>query len=132
MGLDSGAASCYRNYTMKSVHRDEVSPHCCETASGEASTAVWRDDDEELALLAKALAHPARVRIVRFLLAQGEDTCICGDICEEIPLAQSTVSQHLGMLKRAGIIYGRVDGPRVCYCVDREQLAKLEGLLTDL
>ena len=70
----------------------------------------------ELATLAKALGHPARVQIVRFLLSR--DSCMCGDIVEHLPLAQSTVSQHLKMLKESGLIRGTIDGPRVCYCVE--------------
>ena len=71
-------------------------------------------EDEELARLAKALAHPARVAIVRLLLEGGE--CVCGGIVDRLPLAQATVSQHLKVLKEAGWISGEVDGPRVCYC----------------
>ena len=71
-------------------------------------------EDEELARLAKALGHPARVAIVRMLLARGE--CMCGGIVDRLPLAQATVSQHLKVLKEAGWIQGEIDGPRVCYC----------------
>ena len=74
--------------------------------------------DLELARLAKALGHPARVAIVRMLLGKGE--CICGDIVGRLPLAQATVSQHLKVLKEAGWIEGSIEGPRVCYCVRRE------------
>jgi len=102
---------------------------CCDVAASDAKGRLWQDEDEELAALAKALGHPARVKIVRYLLAQEEGTCICGDICEQVPLAQSTVSQHLKMLKRAGVIHGRVDGPRICYCVDRARLQRLKELL---
>lgn len=83
-------------------------------------------------MLAKALGHPARVRIIRFLIAHGEGTCVCGDICEEIPLAQSTVSQHLKMLKEAGLICGEVDGPRVCYSIDEARLERYKELVRDL
>lgn len=83
-------------------------------------------------MLAKALGHPARVQIVRFLLAQDEDSCVCGDICDEIPLAQSTVSQHLKVLKEAGLIVGEVDGPRICYSIDRARLQRVSELLADL
>ncbi|HEU4723655.1 MAG TPA: metalloregulator ArsR/SmtB family transcription factor [Candidatus Eisenbacteria bacterium] len=77
-------------------------------------------EDEQLAKLAKALGHPARVAIVRLLLAGGE--CVCGGIVDRIPLAQATVSQHLKVLKEAGWITGEVDGPRVCYCARPEAL----------
>jgi DNA-binding transcriptional ArsR family regulator len=81
---------------------------------------------EELALLAKALGHPARVRILELLLAK--DAC-CGEIVDELPLAQATVSQHLKVLKGAGLIVGEIEGPRVSYCASRERLAALHGQL---
>ena len=86
--------------------------------------------DEELAALAKALAHPARVKVVRILLRK--NACICGDIVEELPLAQSTVSQHLKVLKEAGLIRGDVDGPRVCYCIEPRTLRRLRSLVGGL
>jgi len=73
-------------------------------------------DEQQLAAMAKALAHPARIAILKFLA--GKQDCMCGDIVDELPLAQSTVSQHLKQLKDAGLIQGEIDGPRVCYCVD--------------
>jgi len=82
--------------------------------------------EERFAALSKALAHPARVRIVRLLLSV--ETCVCGDIVERLPLAQSTVSQHLKVLKEAGIVEGVIDGPRTCYGVDREALAEFKAL----
>jgi ArsR family transcriptional regulator len=85
-----------------------------------------RTDDEALARLAKALAHPARVAIVRLLIRGGE--CVCGGIVERIPLAQATVSQHLKVLKEAGWIKGEVDGPRVCYCACSETLPRFVAL----
>lgn len=87
-------------------------------------------EDEELARLAKALAHPARAAIVRLLLNGGE--CICGDIVGRLPLAQATVSQHLKVLKEAGWIQGQVDGPRVCYCVRAETLPRFVTLIRGL
>jgi DNA-binding transcriptional ArsR family regulator len=86
--------------------------------------------DMELAGLAKALGHPARVAIVRLLLRR--NACMCGEIVDVLPLAQSTVSQHLKQLKEAGLIRGEVDGPRVCYCVDEGVLAQLAALLGQL
>ena len=82
------------------------------------------------ARILKALGHPARVRILRLLISRSE--CICGEICEEMPLAQSTISQHLKIMKEAGIIQGEVDGPRICYCVNREKLKKLKALVEGL
>ncbi len=86
--------------------------------------------DEELATLGKAIGHPARVQILRILARK--DACICGDIVEELPLAQSTVSQHLKVLKEAGLIRGDVDGPRVCYCIEPRALRRLKALIGGL
>jgi DNA-binding transcriptional ArsR family regulator len=74
--------------------------------------------DTRIAGYAKALAHPARVAILRILLQR--QSCICGDIVEELPLSQSTVSQHLKELKEAGLIQGEIEGKKVCYCIDPE------------
>ncbi|MBX3465539.1 MAG: winged helix-turn-helix transcriptional regulator [Planctomycetes bacterium] len=86
--------------------------------------------DEELAAFAKALGHVVRVQILRLLLRRG--TCICGEIVDELPLAQSTVSQHLKVLKEAGLIRGDVDGPRVCYCVEPRALRRLKVLVAGI
>lgn len=86
--------------------------------------------DEELAALAKALGHPARVQILRLLARR--QACICGDIVDELPLAQSTVSQHLKVLKDAGFIRGEVDGPRVSYCLEPRTLRRLRALVGGL
>jgi ArsR family transcriptional regulator len=83
--------------------------------------------DEDLARLTKALGHPARVQIVKMLAKR--DSCVCGEIADAFPLAQSTVSQHLKILKEAGLIQGEVDGPRVCYCVSPASLARLKSLV---
>ena len=90
------------------------------------------DAEQELALLAKALGHPARVHILRLLLAR--DACYCGELVDELPLAQATVSQHLKVLKNAGLVVGEIEGPRVSYCASRERLALLHdrlGVLLD-
>jgi DNA-binding transcriptional ArsR family regulator len=86
--------------------------------------------DQELADLAKAIGHPARVQILR-LLAQ-KTGCVCGEIVGELPLAQSTVSQHLKVLKESGLIRGDVDGPRVCYCIEPRALRRLKALIGGL
>ncbi len=86
--------------------------------------------DEELAALAKAVGHPARVGILRLLVRR--EACICGDIVDELPLAQSTVSQHLKVLKDVGLIRGEIDGPRVCYCVEPRVLRRLKALVGSL
>ena len=86
--------------------------------------------DERLAALAWAVAHPARVRIVRLLMSR--ETCVCGEIVDQLPLAQSTVSQHLKILKESGLVQGEVDGPKVCYCINRPTLAELKRLIEAL
>ena len=90
--------------------------------------------DREIAALAKALSHPARLAILRILARKG--TCICGEIVEVLPLAQSTVSQHLKELKAAGIIQGEIEGVKSCYCIDWSALNKvaeaLQGLFRDV
>jgi len=78
--------------------------------------------EQELAEFAKALSHPARIAIMKVLAQKNE--CICGDVVEVLPLAQSTVSQHLKELKNAGLIDGSVDGPRSCYCINWKAFEK--------
>ena len=105
---------------------------CCPEPRTEADLRPLegKDADEELAALAKAIAHPARVAIVRLLVRK--TACVCGDIVDELPLAQSTVSQHLKVLKEAGLIRGEVDGPRVCYCIEPRTLRRLRVLVSGL
>ena len=109
-----------------------MTAECCDISVPDELDNQWQNQDDELADLAKAFAHPARVQIIRFLLDQDEKACICGDICQQIPLAQSTVSQHLKILKRAGLIYGRVDGPRICYYIDRSRMVRFKELIAKL
>ena len=82
-------------------------------------------DDEALAAMAKAIGHPARLAILRLL--SHRDTCATGDVVAQLPLAQSTVSEHLRVLREAGLIQGEFDGPRSRYCVDPEGLAMLRA-----
>jgi DNA-binding transcriptional ArsR family regulator len=105
---------------------------CCPPANEKADLRPIEGDaaDEELAALTRALGHPARVKILRILVRR--EACICGDIVEELPLAQSTVSQHLKVLKEVGLIRGDVDGPRVCYCVEPGALRRLKALVGGL
>ncbi|MBW7886763.1 MAG: winged helix-turn-helix transcriptional regulator [Bacteroidetes bacterium] len=77
--------------------------------------------------IAKALAHPARIAILEFLASQ--NSCMCGDIVEELPLSQSTVSQHLRELKNAGLIKGDIEGAKVCYCINEKAFAEAKELL---
>ena len=101
----------------------------CMTPTEQAAHPVpdSRGKDEELAKLAWAVAHPARVRILRILLAR--QACICGELVDQMTLAQSTVSQHLKILKEAGLVTGEIDGPKVCYCVNPAALARLKELV---
>jgi DNA-binding transcriptional ArsR family regulator len=101
--------------------------HCCPPAN---EPILPPTADEQLAQLASALGHPARVAIVRLLKAR--QTCICGEIVEVLPLAQSTVSQHLKVLRDAGWIEGEVDGPRTCYCLHPQALQRLAALIDAL
>lgn len=89
-----------------------------------------RPEDAELAMLAKALAHPVRILILRNLLRIG--TCYFGRLADLLPVAASTASQHLSILKEAGLVRGEIDDQRPCYCVDLAQLRRLQHLLGDL
>ena len=87
-----------------------------------AKTEEFTKTDIWLADVAKALSHPARIRILKILTEM--NVCMCGDIVELLPLSQSTVSQHLKELKRVGLIQGEIEGPKVCYCVNNQTLQK--------
>lgn len=87
-------------------------------------------ENELLAALAWAIAHPVRVRLLRILLAR--DSCVCGELVEEFDLAQSTISQHLKILRKAGLVQGEIDGPKVCYCVSPDALKQLKSLVAGL
>jgi ArsR family transcriptional regulator len=89
-----------------------------------------QETEQRLVELFRALGHPARIRIVR-LLAQRE-SCVCGELVDELPLAQATVSQHLKVLKDAGVIIGQVEGPSICYCLAPGALEELRGAVGDL
>lgn len=91
---------------------------------GVTKTEHFTDKQNAVATLAKALGHPARIAIVEYLIKV--DTCICGDIVNELPLAQPTVSQHLKELKNAGLIKGEVEGNAICYCIDEKTIARLK------
>ena len=87
-------------------------------------------DENTLAQYAKAIAHPARIAILNLLIKT--NTCVCGDIVDEIPLSQSTVSQHLKALKAAGLIKGEIEGTSVCYCIDAAEWEKARSMLNKL
>ncbi|MBL7753710.1 MAG: winged helix-turn-helix transcriptional regulator [Chitinophagaceae bacterium] len=99
---------------------------------GASKTDNFSREQNTVAAIAKALGHPARIAILEYL--SQVDTCICGDIVDELPLAQPTVSQHLKELKNAGIIQGSIEGTAICYCIDPIILKSfrtfLDGLLT--
>lgn len=97
---------------------------------GATKAAYFTDQQNELATIAKALGHPARIAIIDYLLKV--DTCICGDIVNELPLAQPTVSQHLKELKNVGLIKGNIEGNAICYCIDKTVLDKLQGYFTSI
>lgn len=105
---------------------------CCKNGVRGVLTDIpdTQQADTELAMYAKALGHPMRVRILRILAQQTE--CICGDMVALLPVAQSTVSQHLKVLKNAGLVQGEIDGPRVRYCVDPAVVRRLKALVRDL
>ena len=86
---------------------------------GLSKTDEFTVKDNRIAAYAKALAHPARIAILKFLATKA--ACQCGDIVEELPLSQSTVSQHLKELKEAGLIKGEIEGTKVCYCIDEKE-----------
>jgi DNA-binding transcriptional ArsR family regulator len=97
---------------------------------GLAKTEEFTVKDNKLAKYAKALAHPARVAILQLLIKK--QSCICGDIVDELPLSQSTVSQHLKELKEAGLIKGDIEGAKVCYCIDQREWAAAKSYLNNL
>ncbi|WP_310556399.1 metalloregulator ArsR/SmtB family transcription factor [Flavobacterium sp.] len=97
---------------------------------GTTKSEFFSDEQNKLAILFKALSHPARVAIIAYLLKV--DTCICGDIVNELPLAQPTISQHLKELKNAGIIKGKIEGNAICYCIDTKFLKVFEEYFSNI
>jgi len=97
---------------------------------GLTKTEHFTDKQNAIAILAKALGHPARIAILEYLLKV--DSCICGDIVNELPLAQPTISQHLKELKNAGLIKGNIEGTAICYCIDEKALEKLQTYFGNL
>lgn len=93
---------------------------------GLTKTDLFTENQNEIAMLAKAIAHPARVAIIEYLLKV--NACICNDIVNELPLAQPTISQHLKELKNAGIIKGNIEGNAICYCINEQVFGKIQGL----
>ena len=98
-------------------------------AMGLTKTEIFTREQNELATLLKAIAHPARIAILQQIISA--NACICGDLVEELGLAQATISQHLKELKNAGIIQGTIEGVKVCYCIEPKTWALLKSLLGD-
>lgn len=109
--------------TSTRSRREAIVEECCDVVGSPGDVAV--PDDEALAAMAKALGHPTRVRILRVLDAH--QACITGDVVAELTLAQSTVSEHLRILREAGLIQGEIEGPRTRYCVSSSGLAALKA-----
>ena len=96
---------------------------------GVTKTEIFTLEQNRLAVMLKALAHPARLAILQRIIIS--NTCICGDLVGQLSLAQATISQHLKELKNAGIIKGSIEGTSVCYCIDAEAWELLKGTLND-
>lgn len=97
---------------------------------GKSKTDLFSPFQNQMATMAKAIAHPARIAILEYLIKKG--SCVCGDIVDELPLSQSTVSQHLKSMKEAGIIKGNIEGPYSCYCLDNECCMTLFNHIKDM
>ena len=97
---------------------------------GITKTELFEKRQNKIAILAKAFDHPARVAIIEYLLQN--DTCICNDLVNELPLSQSTISQHLKELKQIGIIKGEVEGPKLNYCIDEKMWEEAKDIFINL
>ncbi|MFT4802120.1 MAG: ArsR family transcriptional regulator [Flavobacteriaceae bacterium] len=96
---------------------------------GITKSEIFTEQQNQLALLAKTFGHPARVAILQYLF--NINTCVCGDLVEEIGLAQATISQHLKELKNVGLIKGNVEGTSICYCIDSEKWTEMKQIMND-
>ncbi len=97
---------------------------------GTTKADLFTDEQNEISLLLKAIAHPARIAILEYLIKV--DACVCGDIVNELPLAQPTVSQHLKELKTVGLIKGSIEGTSICYCVNKETIARIQSYFSGI
>lgn len=97
---------------------------------GTTKTEVFSVKENQLATVARAIGHPARIAILNYL--SKKQSCVCGDIVDELPLSQSTVSQHLKELKEAGLIRGEIDGVKVCYCIDPVEWKAAQDILNNM
>ncbi|MCL5445348.1 MAG: ArsR/SmtB family transcription factor [Acidimicrobiales bacterium] len=110
-------------------HSADTQSNLCETPDG--SVEDLRDiDDLTLASMAKAVGHPMRLRILRILA--NRESCVTGDLVSQLPLAQSTISEHLRILREAGLIQGEIEGPRTSYCINRRGLEEMKRAILDL
>lgn len=96
---------------------------------GLSKTEIFTEQQNEISLLAKAFGHPARVAILQHLFKI--EACVCGDLVNEIGLAQATISQHLKELKNLGLIKGTIEGTRVCYCIDVKRWTKMKHIMLE-
>ncbi|MCC8408506.1 metalloregulator ArsR/SmtB family transcription factor [Mucilaginibacter sp. UR6-1] len=96
---------------------------------GITKTEIFTDEQNKLAVLLKAIAHPARIAILQHIIKA--NACICGDLVEELGLAQATISQHLKELKNAGLIQGNIEGASICYCIEPNAWAMLQSQLSN-
>lgn len=97
---------------------------------GATKTEYFTDKQNQIATITKALGHPARIAIIEYLLKVNQ--CICGDIVNELPLAQPTISQHLKELKNAGLIKGTIEGNSICYCIDEKTFSILKNYFSNI
>ncbi len=114
------------------THADECAPELCPPPRPDTAAELppGADRDQELARLARAIGHPMRVQILRLLAER--DSCVCGELVEMLPVGQSTVSEHLRILKDAGLIRGEIQPPRVCYCLEPAGMTRLRTLMGSL
>ena len=117
---------------LTEVANDELDACCTNDARLATARAIEMTplNEERLATLAKAIGHPARVRILRLLAERS--SCVTGDLVAELPLAQSTVSEHLRILREAGLIQGEIEGPRTSYCLDHTGIELLKSTVASL
>ncbi len=97
---------------------------------GLSKTEFFTDQQNQIASISKALGHPARIAIIEYLLKV--NACICGDIVNELPLAQPTISQHLKELKNAGLIKGNIEGNSICYCINEETFEIVKNYFSNI
>ena len=117
-------------YTQGVIGNPKTNRNIAIADMGLTKTEEFTKTQNDLASLTKALGHPARIAIIQFLIKS--KSCVCGDIVDELPLSQSTVSQHLKELKKVGLIKGDIDGPTICYCIDEKVWNRAKKVIGDL